>query len=470
MLDMIERQARLTINQWKIIIAAILGDMLDFFDFYLIGYVLAFIVGPWKLTFGQSAMVLLSAGMGAIPGAFFWGWMADKVGRRKVFILTALNFSIPTGLMALTPDAGGWIYLTICRFLVGFGVSGLFTVDLPLVQEFIPTSKRGWVGGLVTSCLPLGNIFGAVLGAFLAPAFGWRGLFAIGLLPALITLLIRAWVPESPRWLIRKGRVEEARQSVAWALMIDPTDVALPATIEEIPHTPWAEIFKYPRSMIVSVLTSLSQTSGIGLLMWATTLLVLILKITPAEAAQLMIWVGVAGFAGRLVFSYASDAIGRRPAGFLVGMCGGVFMCLAGFYYAGMIGGVSVFWLFVMVQRFFGDGAYAIIGPYSAEIWPAGLRASGMGFGYGLGNFGKVIGPLGLALICGQSNFVSPKASLDFIVPAMVFLAFWSFLSGFAFLFGIETKGRSIEEIDSQLTSGTAREPALAKVRGAPAE
>ncbi|HVH78463.1 MAG TPA: MFS transporter, partial [Stellaceae bacterium] len=421
------------------------------------------------LTFGQSAMVLMSAGLGAVPGAFFWGWMADKVGRRRVFILTALNFSIPTGLMALTPD-GGWVYLTVCRFLVGFGVSGLFAVDLPLVQEFVPTYKRGWVGGLVTSCLPLGNIFGAFLGAYLAPAFGWRGLFAIGLLPALITLLIRAWVPESPRWLIRKGRVQEARQSVAWALMIDPKDVELPTVIEEAKHTPWIELFKYPRSMIVSVLTSLSQTSGIGLLMWATTLLVLILKVTPAQAAGMMIWVGVAGFGGRLICSYASDAIGRRPAGFLVGMGGGIFMTLAGFYYAGMVGGVSMFWLFVMIQRFFGDGAYAIIGPYSAEIWPAGLRASGMGFGYGLGNLGKVIGPLGLALICGSSNFVNPKASLDFILPAMLFLASWSFLSGVAFLFGIETKGRSIEEIDEHLTTGAEGRPVLAKAGAAAAE
>ena len=466
MLDMIERQARLTVNQWKIVVAAILGDMLDFFDFFLIGYVLAFIVGPWKLTYGESATVLLSAGLGAVPGAFFWGWMADKVGRRKVFILTALNFSVPTGLMALTPD-GGWIYLSLCRFLVGFGVSGLFAVDLPLVQEFVPTHKRGWVGGLVTSCLPLGNIFGAMLGAFVAPHFGWRALFAIGLAPALITLLIRAWVPESPRWLIRKGRAAEARQSIAWALMIDPKDVALPDKIEEVPHTPWRELFKYPRSMMVGCFTSLSQTSGIGLLMWATTLLVLILKVTPAEAAGMMIWVGVSGFFGRLLCSYANDAIGRRPAGFLVGMGGALFMALAGFYYNAFVGGLSLFWIFVMAQRFFGDGAYAVIGPYSAEIWPAGLRASGMGFGYGVGNLGKVIGPAGLALIVGSTNIVKPEANLDFIVPAMLFLAFWSALSGVAFLFGIETRGRSIEEIDTQLTAGTARRPALAKARAA---
>ena len=80
--------------------------MLDFFDFFLIGYVLAFIIGSWQLTFGQSAMILLASGLGAVPGAFFWGWMADKIGRRKVFMATALNVAIATGIMALTPGPG----------------------------------------------------------------------------------------------------------------------------------------------------------------------------------------------------------------------------------------------------------------------------------------------------------------------------------------------------------------------------
>ena len=119
MLEHLERQTSLTNNQRKIVFAAILGDMLDFFDFYLIGFVLAFIVGSWHLTYGQSAMILLSSGLGAVPGGLFWGWLADRIGRRKVFIMTALNFSLATGLMALTPEQGGWIFLTVCRFLVG---------------------------------------------------------------------------------------------------------------------------------------------------------------------------------------------------------------------------------------------------------------------------------------------------------------------------------------------------------------
>jgi MFS transporter, putative metabolite:H+ symporter len=116
-----------------------------------------------------------------------------------------------------------------------------------------------------------------------------------------------------------------------------------------------------------------------------------------------------------------------------------------------------LFFVLVMIQRFFGDGSYAIIGPYIAEVWPARLRASGMGLGYGVGNLGKIIGPLGLALIIGSSNYVSPKATLDAIGPAFLFLAFWYALAATAFwLVGFETKGRSIDEIDASLAGADA--------------
>jgi len=461
-LEHLERQTSLTNNQRKIVFAAVLGDMLDFFDFYLIGFVLAFIVGSWHLTYGQSAMILLSSGLGAVPGALFWGWLADKIGRRKVFIMTALNFSLATGVMALTPQEGGWIFLTVCRFLVGFGVSGLFAVDLPLVQEFVPTSKRGLIGGIVTSCLPLGSMLGAFLGAYMAPIIGWRGLFVVGLLPAFMTLLIRAWVPESPRWLMRMGRMEEARQSLAWALEMDPARIQLPATIPEPQPTRWRELFHHPRSMILSTLTSLGvQTTGIGLVLWAPTLFAQLLAISPADASFLMIWVGFAGLIGRFLFSWLSEAIGRRPSGVLLSFGAAAGAYLAGVYYADFIGGFSMFWLMIMFSRFFGDGGYAVVGPYAAEVWPSSLRASGMGFGYGLGNFGKVLGPLGLALIAGSSNYVNPKADLAAIGPAMNYLAAWSLMSGLVFLFlGFETRGRSIEEIDEAL-----QQPDAVKVR-----
>ena len=469
MLERLEKQERLTTNQWKIIATAGVGDMLDFFDFFLIGYVLAFILKDWHLTYGQSALILVSAGLGAVPGAFFWGWMGDLIGRRRVFILTALNVALATGVMYFTPGADGWVpgwlFLMFFRFFVGFGNAGLIAVDIPLVQEFVPTYKRGWVAGLTTVLLPGGNVLGAISGAFLAPHIGWRGLFLVGLTPALLVLMIRYWIPESPRFLMRMGRFDEARKSLAWALQCNPAEIELAVEEAEVARekTSWRELFRYPRSMAAACAVALSQTGGVGILMWITALFVMVLKITPAEASYLMIWVGILGIVGRGIASWMSDTIGRRWSGFMIGMGGAVCMALAGYLHDVFIGTVSVFFVLIMAQRFFGDASYAIIGPYIAEVWPNRLRASGMGFSYGIGNLGKIIGPLGLAIVVGASDYVSPKATTDAIFPALLFLAFWYAQAAIAFLvLGFETKGVSIEEIDARL-SAVRSQPAAAK-------
>src|SRR3981189_2544291 len=133
MFEILDRRTRLTGNQIKILSAAIIGDALEFFDYFLIGFVLAFLIGPWKLTFGESTIELMSSGIGAIIGAYVWGWLTDRICRRKVFAYTVLNFSIATGLLYFTPD-NGWIYLSIMRFFVGLGAGGPACVALPLVQ------------------------------------------------------------------------------------------------------------------------------------------------------------------------------------------------------------------------------------------------------------------------------------------------------------------------------------------------
>jgi putative MFS transporter len=459
MLDLLDRQQKLTANQWKIAAAATLGDMLDFFDFFLIGFVLAFIVNDWQLTYLQSGAILFASGISAPFGSLFYGWLADKIGRRKVMIATVLNFSLATGAMALTPH-GGWIFLAICRFIVGFGVTGLYSVDITLVQEFVPTRKRGWLTGLTTTMLPAGVLLGALLGAYATPYIGWRGLFAVGLLPAALTLYIRAWVPESPHWLMRMGRPEEARRSIAWALQIDPESIPLPETMPEVEHTRWTELFKYPRSLIAGCLTGLTQTGGVALGLWMVTLFVMVLKITPAEASGLVIWVSLSAVAGRFFCSWISDAMGRRASGMLSCLVAAMFMSMAGYLDSVFIGGVSMFFVMILLQNFFGSGNYSIVGPYMGELWPSRLRGSGMGLVYGVGNLGKFIGPAGLALIAGSSNYVAPKATLDALVPAFNYFAFWYVLGAAAFWFiGFETSGRSIEQIDVELSAPSA-EPA----------
>jgi putative MFS transporter len=436
--------------------------MLEFFDYFLIGYVVAFIAGPWKLTFGESAVVLLSSGFGAMFGAVFYGWLADKIGRRKVFLMTVINFSIATGILTFTPD-NAWLFLSAFRFLIGVGVGGLYCVDLPLVQEFVPASKRGMVGGLVTAAVPVGILLGAALGAFATPYVGWRGLFAIGMVPGLLTLVIRAWVPESPRWLIQMGRIEEARKSLAWALEMSPADLPLSGPEgQTLPKSQLSDIFRYPRSLALSWITNLgAQTGYYGFLLWAPTLLMLLLGIPPARAAFLMIFVNLGGLFGRIGLSYLSDKIGRKASGAIASFGAAILLITAAAYRDAFFGTVSVFWLLLIANNVFIDGGLAIIGPYSAEVWPAALRTTGMGSAYGFGGIGKVIGPLGLALIVGSSNVITPAASISAITPAYTYFAAWFVLAGLAYLiFGIETRGRSLESIEEALEA--SRTPELA--------
>ena len=391
-------------------------------------------------------------GVAAVPGPIFLGWLGDRIGRRKVFMITVLTFSLATGAMALTPE-GGWIYLVICRFFVGFAVTGLYSVDITLMQEFSPAHKRGWFTGLTTTMLPAGSLLAGLLGAYAAPYIGWRGMVAVGLLPAFLCLYIRAFVPESPHWLLRRGRVEEARQSLAWALQIDPARVTMPATLPVVEHTRWLDIFKYPRSIIAGCLTGLTQTGGVGLALWQVALFVMVLNITAPEASKLVIWLSLSAIAGRFLCSWISDAWGRRASGVFSCLTAAFFMSLAGYLHSFFIGGVSMFFLMILVQNFFGSGNYSIVGPYMGEMWPSRLRGSGMGFVYGVGNLGKFIGPAGLALIAGSSNFVSPQATLDALIPGFNYFAFWYVLGALAFwLIGMETRGRTIDEIERELS------------------
>jgi MFS transporter, putative metabolite:H+ symporter len=452
MLDCLEMQAGLTKNQYRLIAMAILCSLLEFYDFFMVGYVLAFVVGPWQLTYGQSAIVLLSSGVGAIGGAGFWGWLADRIGRRRVLIATIIEFSLGTGLLALTPDKG-WGFLSVFRFIVGFGVGGLYCVILPLVQEFVPSSKRGNVGGLVTAAVPLGLGLGAVLGAWLGPVVGWRGLFALGLAPAPTIFLMRRWMPESPHWLVRVGRATEARQSLAWALELDQSQIPLTSSKRDAPPVSWKELFRYPRSLAVSWFGNLAAQTGVyGLYLWVPTLFMQVLHVTPARAAYYMIYSSAGAFVGRVGFSYLSDIVGRRLSGALFGFGAATLVMLAAYSNQLSLGRVSLFWLMMILVFAFADGGFAIVGPYAAEVWPMGLRATGMGSAYGFGGIGKIIGPLGLALIVGSSDVVKPEASVAKIVPAFAYLAAWFVLAGIVYaVLGFETKGLSIQQINSEL-------------------
>ena len=219
--------------------------------------------------------------------------------------------------------------------------------------------------------------------------------------------------------------------------------------LPEVQVVPWLALFKYPRSLVASILTGLSQTGSVGLALWQVTLLVLLLNVPPAQAAYLSIWIALIGIGGRAFGAWLSDLMGRRYGGALCCLLSTITMLGAGYLHTAFIGGVSVFYLMLLANSFFANGNFAVVFPYMAELWPARLRASGFGLVYGLSNLGKFIGPAGLAVIAGASNFVAPQATLDALVPGFEYFAAWYALGIIGFLFvGIETRGRTIAEAE----------------------
>ncbi len=460
--------SRLTINHYKLIIAAVLGDMLEFFDYFIIGFVLAFIVVPWKLSFGETAIVLLSAGVGSLIGSFYFGWLADRMGRLKVCIITIFTFSIPAGLLYFTPE-GNWIFLTVLRFVVGFGVGGLYSVDLPLVQEFVPTRYRGVIGGIVTALIPAGALLGSVCAAFLTPIIGWRGLFLIGLIPAVLALLFRFWMRESPRYLISRGRYKDAVKSINWVLQenYDPEKVIISASVKPSAAPKFSEIFKYPRSVAITWTVSFLQSiMDYGFVLWAPTLLAVVLKIPGTQAAKMFIVVAFSSIVGKFFWAFLSEIVGRRVGGMLVGV-GSMITCLivANFWSATLAGWPVIYLSFIAVY-FFINGGWSITGPYSTEIWPQRLRGTGMGSAYGIGGIGRIFGPMILAIFAGSANLVTPKATVNAIGPAWTFFALCGAAMAVTYFFSLETRNKTVAEIEKMLGSPDApKEPLKAAAR-----
>jgi MFS transporter, putative metabolite:H+ symporter len=454
-------ESPVTRRYWILAAAVMVGAVLDLFDFFLIAFVVPIVSDEWDLTFGEAAVVLLSAGFGAIAGSILWGRFGDRYGRRRPLVAGLLTFSLATGALALAPDDGWW-FLGIGRFIVGAGVAGVAVIAVPMVLEFTPTRLRTKITGFVTTAMvPIGILAAALATAALDPH--WRPLFAIGLLPSLLAIFVLVYVPESPRWLLERGRVEDARRVIAFLLMRPPEELALEVpddTQEEEPS--YSELLRYRASVRVTVLAWFGASVAVaGLVLWGPTFLEEILEIDSDEAALLFGLVTVGSFAGRLCFSFLPQRTGRRFCGLLMGFGAPPLLALAALSGETEIGGASLFLLALIAAAFFVDGGFANLTPYTSEVFPTRLRTHGMGLAWLMSGLGRIVGPLVIALIAGTDDLIDPEATLDALPPAFLFLAAFSLLVGAAFVsVRLEPHGRDLETLAAELTAEAAPPPA----------
>jgi putative MFS transporter len=427
--------------------------VLDFFDFFLIAFVMSVIGKEWHLTYGQGALILYGAGLGAIVGSLVFGALGDRFGRKMQTVIGTFICGISAGLIAFVPT-GAWVMLAILRFFVGFGLAAGVTPALTIVVELTPTRWRTGMTSFYVVFASAGTLLASFTSATLLNAFGWRGVAATGFVAVLIGILVWIFVPESVRWLTAKGRFAEARSEVATQLEIPLDRVPLP-TIRPVvqPRASLTDLYSVnPRLFWQTILIwGGSSSAAYGYYLWGPTIVALALHLEPAQAAKYFIYVSGTGVVGKIIVSLIASRIGRRVLGILFGFVSVICLVLAGYFSGALVGGFPMFIILIAASAFFVEGGFSNLAPYTVEQYGESLGARSSGLGQAANGVGKILGPLALALIAGSSNIIAPQATADAVFPAFVFLAvtMLGVALGYVFL-GIETHGRPIAQGDEE--------------------
>ncbi|HXA25270.1 MAG TPA: MFS transporter [Acetobacteraceae bacterium] len=456
--------ARLRPRYWLNFGLLSLITVLEFFDFAIVAFLLAVLGPQWHLTYGQSAIILYSGGVGAICGAVIWGSMADAWGRKLQLVLGTFICGIGAGAIGLVPQ-GDWIVLAALRFVVGFGLTAAVTPCLTLVVEITPTRYRTSVTSFYVVFATAGALLASATSAALLALLGWRGVAMLGAVTIPVGIVIAFVVPESARWLMAKGRFAEARAQVARQLDLPLERVPLPTIVPAAqPSGRFAELYQNPtRFWETVIIWGGASTAAYGVYLWGPTIVSLLLRITVQQAAGYFVFVAGAGVLGKIVVSIVSPMMGRRRCGQLWGFLAAISLVAAAYFNDTVIDGVPLLVVFLCCSTFGIDGSFSNLAPYTVEVFGVRLGARSSGLGQAANGVGKILGPLSLALIAGTGNIVSPHATADAVMPAFMFLGFAMVLVGLSFtILGVETHGAPMR-LHEQMEGEPVESPAIVR-------
>jgi putative MFS transporter len=412
----------------------------ELFDYFVVGYLVSAIAPAWGLTFGKTSIMLLSAGVGAIFGALAGGRLADRYGRKHVLLGAATLCCVGAGCLALVPD-GDWISFTALRCVVGVGYGACGSTQFALIAEYTPRARRTLLTSSMGIPAGLGLLLASSVVSMLYAELGWRGTAMLGFAPLVVVLLI-AWIaPESPRWLLSRGRRVEAQRAAAALLNLPEYDAAAPVPVRAAATVSLREITADARRFWLIVVIQVALGSVLaGVLLWGPTLVAQVFEVTPQKAATYFVGVSISALIGRIAFTWLPHRIGRVRSGLLVGFGGTAALLVAVWQHDAYWAGVPVLFLCLVAGQFFYDGGYSNLTTYASELYPVRAGARAMGVSAGSAGVGKILGPLVMGLIAGADNLVSPAVTQHAVVPVFLFLAACCLVVGLAYLFlGVET-------------------------------
>lgn len=246
-------------ERWKVMWASILGYAMDGLDVLILSFAMAAIVSEFGLTLGEGGLIATYTMIGTVLGGYLFGIMADYVGRVHTFAVTIILFSIFTGACAFADSA---THLEIFRFLAGLGLGGEYGIGMTLVSETWPAAKRARATAGVAMGWQAGAVLAAVLAAAILPSYGWRGLFLVGVVPALLAAWSRHGIKEPPMWVKRKALKKELKER------FDRGEQLTAEEMEQLESThkfPLILLFNSPRRIVTTVaLTIMTSVQNFG--------------------------------------------------------------------------------------------------------------------------------------------------------------------------------------------------------------
>ena len=399
---------------------------------------------------------------GAVLGAFGFGWLTDRLGRKKLFSITLAVYLLATAATGLSWNV--WSFV-LFRFLTGAGIGGEYTAINSTIQELIPARLRGWTDLIINGSFWIGAAMGAggsivlLNPAFIDPALGWRLAFLIGTTIGLIILVMRRWIPESPRWLMTHGFVKEAEAIVGGieARFARGSCVAAHerprARLRTRDHTPLLEVahmlFKtYRQRTLVGLTLMTAQAFFYNAIFFTYALILTNFYGIPADRIGWYILPFAAGnVLGPILLGRLFDTIGRKVMIASTYAASALLLAGTGYLFSQNLLSAQALTFAWMVVFFFASAAASSAYLTVSEIFPLEIRALAIAFFYAVGTgIGGVAGPLLLGALISTGSRGS--VAIGYFIGALLMIV----AAGVEALWGVAAERKSLEAVARPLS------------------
>ena len=457
--DIPARLDALPFGRFHVLVIVALGItwILDGLEVTLAGALSAELARPSALGLSNTQIGLAGSSYlaGAVLGAFFFGWLTDRLGRKKLFTITLAVYLLATAATGLSWDAASY---ALFRFLTGAGIGGEYTAINSTIQELIPARFRGWTDLLINGSFWVGAAVGAggslilLDPALVNPAIGWRLAFLIGATIGLVILLLRFWIPESPRWLITHGLPQQADRVVrgieAHFAHLRELPSGAPIRLRMRRHTPLGDVaralFKtYRGRTLVGLSLMASQAFFYNAIFFTYALVLTDFYGTPADQVGWYILPFAAGnVLGPIFLGHLFDTLGRRVMIASTYAMSGILLAVTAELFSHDVltaQGLTGAWMIVF---FFASAAASSAYLTVSEIFPLEIRALAIAFFYAIGTgVGGVVGPLLLGALISTGSRSS--VAIGYVIGAALMIG----AAAVEAIWGIAAERKSLESV-----------------------